>query len=118
MLTNWEIALRGKRVQLVPYRREHVLTYHGWMQDPWIREMTASEPLSLEEEYDMQLSWKQDPKKCTFIVLALVDDDEGTGEGTERQGTAVAKATTPATVMAGDVNLFFNDYDDPSMCEV
>ncbi|CAN0187903.1 unnamed protein product [Scytosiphon promiscuus] len=122
MLTNWEIALVGKNVKLVPYRREHVLTYHGWMQDPWIREMTASEPLSLEEEYDMQLSWKEDPKKCTFIVLALVGDDGGAGEGTERRGTGVATgaATTAPTagVMAGDVNLFFNDYDDPGMCEV
>lgn len=35
-----------------------------------IEEMTASEPLSLDEEYAMQLSWKEDPKKCTFIVLA------------------------------------------------
>lgn len=24
----------------------------------------------------------------------------------------------PAAMMAGDVNLFFNDYDDPGMCEV
>ncbi|CAM9925216.1 unnamed protein product, partial [Sphacelaria rigidula] len=27
----------GTAVKLVPYRREHVPTYHGWMQDPWIR---------------------------------------------------------------------------------
>ncbi|CAM9090665.1 unnamed protein product [Ectocarpus sp. 6 AP-2014] len=109
MLTNWEIALKGKDVQLVPYRRKHVPTYHDWMQDPWIREMTASEPLSLEEEYAMQLSWKEDPKKCTFIVLAL--SGGGGGEGKE-------KGTGESAVMAGDVNLFFNDYEDPGMCEV
>lgn len=34
----------GKRVQLVPYRREHVLTYHGWMQDPWIRGIVIRQP--------------------------------------------------------------------------
>lgn len=89
---------RGTAVELVPYRREHVPTYHSWMEDSWIREMTASEPLSLEEEYDMQLSWKEDPEKCTFIVLARV-------EGGEPE-------------MAGDVNLFFNDLDDKNVCEV
>lgn len=29
-------------------------TYHEWLQDEVIREATASEELSLEEEYEMQ----------------------------------------------------------------
>lgn len=74
----------------------------------------------------MQISWKEDPKKCTFIVLALEDEDagvkEGGGEGSEDQATATAATAAAATagepVMAGDVNLFFNDYEDPGMCEV
>lgn len=28
--------------------------YHDWMKDPTLLETTASEPLSLDEEYDMQ----------------------------------------------------------------
>ena len=29
--------------------------------DPYLIEMTASEPLTLEEEYDMQQQWRDDP---------------------------------------------------------
>jgi hypothetical protein len=32
------------------------------MKDPYILEMTASEPLSIEEEYAMQATWKEDQK--------------------------------------------------------
>lgn len=71
------------------------------MQDPYILEMTASEPLSLEEEYEMQQSWAEDPKKATFIV---VRPNGGSDSSTEE--------------LIGDVNLFFNDYDDPKCAEI
>ena len=58
---------------LVPYRPEHVLQYHTWMTDSALLEATASEPLSLEEEYDMQQSWYRDNTKCTFIILSRVE---------------------------------------------
>lgn len=62
MRENANITLIGSKVQLVPYREKFVDEYHTWMQDPYILEMTASEPLSLEEEYEMQKSWQDDPK--------------------------------------------------------
>ena len=34
--------------------------YHEWMQSTELLEQTASERLSLEQEYDMQQSWFQD----------------------------------------------------------
>lgn len=29
-------------------------TYHAWLQDPHIQEMTATEPVDLQTEYDYQ----------------------------------------------------------------
>lgn len=55
----------GRHLILVPYRKKYVARYHAWMQDPFLQEMTASEPLSLKEEYEMQASWRDDEKsKC------------------------------------------------------
>lgn len=54
-------SVEGKKVVLVPYMREHVPKYHEWMQEPSLLQATGSEPLTLDQEYDMQLSWTQDP---------------------------------------------------------
>lgn len=51
----------GEKVVLVPYLREHVPRYHEWMQDPALLEATASEPLSLAQEFDVHRSWTLDP---------------------------------------------------------
>lgn len=84
---------------LVPYRKEHVPHYHEWMQDPALQEATASEPLSLEEEYEMQRDWADDPNKCTFILLdPSLPDTPGTGSS--------------GGGMCGDVNLFLHPDDD------
>jgi hypothetical protein len=34
MKANANLVLTGERVVLVPYRREHVETYHNWMVRP------------------------------------------------------------------------------------
>ncbi|KAK6155301.1 hypothetical protein DH2020_009549 [Rehmannia glutinosa] len=100
-------SLEGEKVILVPYMKEHVPKYHTWMQDPAILQATASEPLTLDQEYEMQLSWIQDPLKQTFIVL-----DRELVVGDFIHGEAHPEA------MVGDVNIFMNDLDDPQMAEV
>ncbi|KAG6623856.1 n-acetyltransferase 9 [Phytophthora cinnamomi] len=110
MKANAGVVITGERVTLVPYEKEHVPKYHNWMKDPWLQEMTASEPLSIEEEFEMQKAWRDDAEKCTFIVLARAEGDAEPGASYVDE-SAVER-------MAGDVNLFFNDYDDPHACEM
>ncbi|GJJ76036.1 hypothetical protein EMPS_08395 [Entomortierella parvispora] len=106
MRANERIALVGHKCVLVPYLKSHVEHYNKWMQSPELLEMTASEPLTLEEEYEMQESWRVDENKCTFIILANNPDQEITAKNALSQN------------MVGDVNLFFNDHDDPHSAEI
>lgn len=54
MRINEATALVNEKVVLRPYRRSHVVKYHEWMADEAIRQATASEILTLEQEYEMQ----------------------------------------------------------------
>lgn len=80
------------KILLVPYTSQHVPTYHAWMQSPELRELTASELLTLEEEFEMQRKWREDGDKLTFIICAATE------KGARR--------------MVGDVNCFLFDDED------
>ena len=101
------MSLEGKKVILVPYMEAHVPKYHEWMKDPSLLQATGSEPLTLQQEYTMQLSWSQDPNKETFIVL---DKDLVVGDFSHGEPHPEA--------MVGDVNIFMNDLDDPHVAEI
>lgn len=70
-----------------------------------IQEATASEPLSIEEEYAMQRSWRQDADKLTFIACRPIATDSSANLSPESDS---------ASNMIGDINLFLrvDDGDD------
>ncbi|KAJ5579947.1 uncharacterized protein N7459_005932 [Penicillium hispanicum] len=92
-------AISTSKVLLVPYSAWHVPRYHEWMKDEEIQEATASEPLTLEEEYAMQRSWRQDPDKLTFITCRPVTGAEGCPVPLTPEHDSPDK-------MVGDINLF------------
>ncbi|EKM74964.1 hypothetical protein AGABI1DRAFT_47168 [Agaricus bisporus var. burnettii JB137-S8] len=109
MKENIDTVLLGNRVVLVPYRIHHVPKYHEWMLDPQLRDLTASEPLSLEEEYDMQQKWQNDEDKLTFIILARQADDQlpnGLGLSSLTAPVLPEDSKVKSLPMVGDVNLF------------
>jgi RimJ/RimL family protein N-acetyltransferase len=106
MRDNYNTSVVGEKVTLVPYKRKFVEKYHNWMQDAFLQEMTASEPLSLEGEYEMQQSWRDDSTKCTFILLVNSSDGPTDGEDSDLRR------------MIGDVNMFLNDRDDKTVAEL
>ena len=48
---------------LLPHR------YHRWMLSEELRQLTASEPLTLDEEFRMQKSWRED-EDSNYLYLA------------------------------------------------
>ena len=84
------------------------------MKDTYLLEMTGSESLTYEEEVTMQQSWRDDPNKCTFIILksslSVSQEDERQQED-ESQPTII-NVTDHLDSMVGDVNLFLSEIDD------
>ncbi|XP_050353726.1 LOW QUALITY PROTEIN: alpha/beta-tubulin-N-acetyltransferase 9 [Nymphalis io] len=98
MKINSNTKIIGSKTILVPYRDFHVPKYHNWMQSEELQKLTASQPLSLDEEYEMQKSWrKEDEDKCTFIIL-----DKNIYETKNNEISS----------MIGDTNIFITDKDN------
>ena len=95
------------------------------MQDPALLEATGSEPMTLDEEVENQLSWRHDDKKCTFLVLARDRCSDINGEQ-HHFGTSTSSLLSSSCdgsvdsdfvarnvhAMVGDVNLFLSDEQD------
>ncbi|KAJ1663366.1 hypothetical protein IW140_001916 [Coemansia sp. RSA 1813] len=108
MRANKNLVIIGKQVVLVPYEKEHVPKYHEWMKSPFLQEMTGSEPLTIDEEYEMQQSWRNDDDKCTFIILAKDPAD----------GSLLPCNLYNTETMIGDVNFYLNNHDNPHEAEL
>ncbi|XP_034841407.1 alpha/beta-tubulin-N-acetyltransferase 9 [Maniola hyperantus] len=104
MRVNSNSQIKGLNVFLVPYRNYHVPKYHNWMKSEELQKLTASEPLTLEEEYEMQKSWRDDEDKCTFIILdKKVYDEKKNKDGKEEDFEIES--------MIGDTNIFIINKD-------
>lgn len=58
---------------LVPYLPRHVPKYHRWISNAEIMHQTATEYASLEQEYEMQITWATDHDKRTCIIIPRGD---------------------------------------------
>ncbi|GKT40940.1 N-acetyltransferase 9-like protein [Colletotrichum spaethianum] len=79
-------------------------------KDEDIQEATASEPLTLEEEYENQQSWRTSHDKLTFIICQPLPESPGTKAEAVQAGEVDASKH-----MIGDINFFIypnDDYDD------
>jgi RimJ/RimL family protein N-acetyltransferase len=108
-------AIITPRILLVPYCAHHVPTYHTWMRDPEIQKATASEPLTLDEEYAMQRSWRTDHDKLTFIACYALEEEPA--QDPEKDFCVKPEKDDAPDRMIGDVNLFLYEDDEQELEE-
>lgn len=72
MKTNQNIKIIGNTVILVPYEAKHVEKYHSWMESKELQKLTASERLSLQQEYNMQRSWREAEDSKLLFASAFI----------------------------------------------
>ncbi|KAH7033442.1 GNAT domain-containing protein [Microdochium trichocladiopsis] len=116
MKLNEHTAVSSARLFLVPYDAHHVPTYHEWMADPAIQEATASEPLTLEEEYENQVSWRTSGDKLTFILCLRGTPGEDNNNVAKGEAARAGQVDTPEK-MIGDINLFLTPWDEDEVDE-
>lgn len=63
------LRIWGEKVVLTTYKPEHVAKYNNWMGDEEILRLTGSERLTLDEEYEMQKDWENDPNSKFFDFM-------------------------------------------------
>jgi RimJ/RimL family protein N-acetyltransferase len=90
MLLNENVSIEGQTCVLVPYTKDLVEQYHSWfVNDKELLELTGSELLTIDEEYDNQESWRTDDSKLTFLIRDKTRSDR---------------------LLCGDINAFFSQY--------
>ncbi|KAI1422191.1 acetyltransferase domain-containing protein [Xylaria sp. FL1777] len=123
MRVNENLAVSTSKILLVPYDSHHVKRYHQWMQNDDLREATASDLLTLDEEYENQQSWRTAHDKLTFIVCQPATSSSSSFSSSSAASlSSNAEAAPVPTIyacvddaeerMVGDVNLFLTPDDD------
>ena len=60
------MQIGNDRIDLIPYKYEHVKIYNTWLQCPELQELTETEPCTLEEEFSYQKEWEADNQKTSI----------------------------------------------------
>ena len=128
-MLNENVVLVSPQLVLIPYLPHHVPQYHRWMSDPELLLLTASEPLSYEEEVENQQSWLRSLDKLTFILCPRKQHDlkEGGTQHSVSEALSIpphnniflASVRNSLSQAVGDCNAFIlndpnkaDDYDD------